>query len=245
MSCLKYGVSVALPAYREAENLRVILPKLKLVLSGIPHEIIVVDTQQALDDTKRVCIKCGEIRHMPREGGECYGDAVRTAFSKASFAYTVIMDADGSHNPKDILRMLEEMERSGCDLVIGSRYCKGGSSHNGILLKSMSWILNCTYRIVFGLKAKDISDSFRMYRTEEIKKLKLECENFDIVEEILIQLNGTVKNFSIVEIPIYFSKRQSGESKRELGRFVVSYLKTMKRLYRVKKKLSKKVKDLA
>lgn len=240
MSCFKYGISVALPAYKEAENLKVMLPKLKRVLADVPHEIIVIDTQRPMDDTKNICMQCGDIKYIHRKGGERYGDAVRTAFSKASFVYTVIMDADGSHNPNDILRMLSEIERSGCDLVIGSRYCKGGNSHNGILLKGMSWVLNCTYRVVFGLKVKDVSDSFRMYRTEEVKHLKLDCEDFDIVEEILIRLNEVVKNFKMVEIPIYFSKRQSGESKRELGRFVISYLKTMKRLYRVKKKCKRK-----
>ena len=91
MSCFKNGISVALPAYKEAENLKVMLPKLKRVLADVPHEIIVIDTQRSMDDTKNICMQCGDIKYIHRKGGERYGDAVRTAFSKASFVYTVIM----------------------------------------------------------------------------------------------------------------------------------------------------------
>ncbi|MCR5142841.1 MAG: glycosyltransferase [Ruminococcus sp.] len=228
-------ISVVIPAYKEAENLSVLLPRLNSVLADIPgeHEVLIVDTQKPLDDTKSVCSENGA-NHVARRGGNSYGDAIRTGFAQAGGKYTVVMDADGSHEPEVIRKMLCVMIKRKCDLVIGSRYCKGGYTDNNIVLRGMSLLLNSTYRILFNVKAKDVSNSFRMYRSEQIKKLNLKCDNFDIVEEILIELCFGNKDMDIREIPIRFNKRQAGDSKRELFTFIISYLCTILRLMRMK-----------
>ena len=163
---------------------------------------------------------------------------MRTGFDEANGDYIIVMDADGSHNPKDIVRLYAEMENNHYDLVIGSRYCKGGYTENNFILRFMSWALNVTYRILFQLRVKDVSDSFRIYKAAQLKRLYLECNNFDIVEEILIQLKYTVRDFKVKEIPISFSKRAAGESKRDLIKFIKSYLKTICRLMRIKKRMA-------
>ncbi len=84
------------------------------------------------------------------------------------------------------------------------------------------------------MKVKDVSDSFRMYKAEQVKELQLECDNFDIVEEILIRLNLTKDNYVMKEIPILFNKRVAGESKRNLFKFILSYLSTMLKLLKIK-----------
>ena len=68
-------------------------------------------------------------------------------------------------------------------------------------------MLNITYRILFGLKVKDVSDSFRIYDSSKLKEILLECNDFDIVEEILIKLKYNNKDFEAREIPISFHKR--------------------------------------
>lgn len=233
-------ISVILPSYQEAENLRNILPKLNAVLSerGLGFEILVIDTKEAMDDSKDVC-ESNQARYINRENGNMYGDAIRTGFKYAQGKYTVVMDADGSHDPADIIRFYDAMGSGNYDMVIGSRYCKGGQTDNNLILQTMSWMLNLTYRIVFGIKAKDISNSYRMYKTDQIRELKLECDNFDIVEEILIKLNYMIEDFSIKEIPIRFNKRDKGESKRDLFKFILSYLKTMKKLKDIKSDIVK------
>lgn len=224
------GISIVIPAYQEAENLRNILPKIRQELDAlqVPYEVLVVDTMTKMDDTETVC-KENSFSYVPRQGGNNYGDAIRTGFKTAQYAYTVVMDGDGSHDPKHVKEFLQEIQ-SGYDLIIGSRYTKGGNTQNPFVLKVMSYILNVTYRIFFGIKAKDISDSFRMYRTEQIQSIPLECDNFDIVEEILIKLAMSKKDYSIKEIPITFEERKAGFSKRSLGKFILSYLSTIKRL---------------
>ena len=227
------SISVIIPAYHEAENLRELLPKLKSVLLeiGHPYEVIIVDTVIKTDDTDEVCNING-CTYVNREQGNNYGDAIRTGIGRASHKYTVVMDADGSHNPNDIEKFYANIGK-GYDLIIGSRYVHGGNSHNGIILKIMSYALNITYRVIFKIKAKDVSNSFRMYRTDQIKRLRLHCDNFDIVQEIIIKLLKTVSPFRLLEVPVFFDQRKHGESKRELGKFVLSYLLTIKRLLEI------------
>mgnify|MGYP007056182815 FL=1 len=89
---------------------------------------------------------------------------------------------------------------------------------------------------MFGIRVKDVSDSYRMYRTEQTQALVLECDNFDIVEEILIKLSMSRQPYDIREVPIYFEERKAGVSKRKLGKFILSYLATMRRLKKMQRK---------
>lgn len=229
-------ISVVLPAYLEAENLKKILPKIHKILENIEHEVLVVDTMSPMDNTEDVC-KINSSRYVSRMGGNLYGDAIRTGIKESLGQYIVIMDADGSHDPKEILNFYREMETGCYDLIIGSRYCKGGHTDNSLILRMMSWMLNIAYRLIFHLKVKDVSDSYRMYKSEQIKSLTLECDNFDIVEEMLVKLSLCVESFRVKEVPISFNKRVEGESKRNLIVFIKSYFKTIGRLWKTKREL--------
>lgn len=229
------NLSILLPAYEEAENLKALLPEIQCVVSklGISFEILVVDTVSPKDDTKIVCERYG-VRYISRRPGDDYGDAIRTGIKEACGQYIVTLDADGSHEPKSIPALYDKIEESKLDIVIGSRYCKGGDTHNGFILRSMSLILNTAYRLLFGLKIKDVSNSFRIYQADKLKKINLECNNFDVVEEILIRMKYKYPDLKVEEIPISFQERQHGESKRNLIRFIFSYCITIMRLMRIK-----------
>lgn len=228
-------ISVVLPAYQEAENLRTILPELNQVLGtlSVDTQVLVVDTMQSMDETPEICRENGAV-YINRKGGNTYGDAIRTGFACASGTYIVVMDSDGSHDPREIPVFYREMSTGNYDLIIGSRYCRGGSTDNNLVLRLMSYALNVSYRLLFGLRVKDVSNSFRMYRTEQVKELDLQCENFDIVEEILIVLAQNHDHFSVKELPIRFQKRAAGKSKRNLLLFILTYLQTMGRLLKIK-----------
>lgn len=224
-------LSIVLPAYKEAENLKKILPEIhnQVTKLNLDYEVLIIDTIDKMDDTYIVC-KNNSAIYINRENGNLYGDAIRTGIEKSKGRYLVFMDADGSHEPKSICDLYYKLVSVNYDVVIGSRYIKGGKTDNNIILKAMSWILNVTYRFIFDLKVKDCSDSFRIYQTEKIKSISLECDNFDIVEEILIKLYKKYPDLKITEIPIYFKKRDEGVSKRDLVKFIFSYFGTIKRL---------------
>lgn len=224
-------LSIVLPAYLEEENLVNILPALNQAFLKYSdnYEIIVVDTKEPMDNSKEVCNK-NNTCYINRENGNMYGDAIRTGIKYAKGNKIMVMDADGSHRPADAVRLYEASLSNEADLIIGSRYCKGGYTENPFILKAMSWCLNLSYRVIFGLKVKDVSNSFRIYDAEKLKELKLECDNFDIVEEIIIKLKDNNEDFKAREIPISFDKRDKGESKRNLLKFIFSYIKTIVRL---------------
>lgn len=232
-------LSIILPAYKEGENLKKILPNIRKNIDKleVEYEILVIDTMQPTDDTAAVCEEY-DAKYTPRTNGNTYGDAIRTGIKSSKGKYVVVMDADGSHNPEDILKFYNKIEPE-YDLIIGSRYTKGGETHNGMILKSMSWMVNFVYRVIFGLKVKDVSDSFRMYKGKQIRALELECDNFDIVEEILIKLVLLNPDYRIFEEPIYFNKREYGESKRSLLKFIRSYIVTILRLWKISCRIKK------
>lgn len=223
------ALSVILPAYLEEENLRVLLPRLTTVLGslGITSEILVVDTNPALDRTADVCASLGAV-HVPREGGNRYGDAVRTGIARASGERVLFMDADGSHAPEFIPELWRRRDDAG--VIIASRYVDGGFTENSAALVLMSRVLNITYSVVLNLNCKDVSNSFKLYRADKLKALKLKCDNFDVVEEILFKLRRREPDLAILEIPFSFKKRMFGQTKRNLFLFMLTYVYTMIRL---------------
>jgi dolichol-phosphate mannosyltransferase len=222
-------LTVIIPSYLEEENLRIILPRLNNELLKIndTYEILIIDTMQAMDNTKDVCFQNNAI-YIPREIGNNYGNAIRTGIRYAKGEYTIIMDADGSHSPEFIEKLYKY--KNEYDIVIASRYVTGGSTDNIKSLILMSYITNLTYSIILNLPYKDISNSFKLYRTDYLKELKLKCMNFDIVEEILYKIKKNHKDVKIIEIPFNFKERMFGHTKRKLILFVVTYIITIIKL---------------
>lgn len=222
-------LSILIPAYLEEENLRIILPRLVTSLSvlRVPYEILVIDTEAPMDNTIEVCRENGA-RYVPRTGGNRYGDAVRTAIREARGEYCIFMDADGSHTPEFIENLFAERARA--DVVIASRYVAGGNTDNSKMLIAMSWVVNVVYAVVLGLRCKDVSNSFKLYRRDDLKDLSLFCNNFDIVEEVLYKLKRKKKTLRILELPYTFKKRMFGNTKRNLVAFMFSYVSTLIRL---------------
>lgn len=227
-------LTVALPAYEEADNLRALLPELRRVLDGLgaSYEIVVVDTPEPRDGTPEVCAAHGA-RHVPRVGGLRYGHAVATGIAASRGRWVVFMDADGSHEPEQVARLWEA--RHDADLVIASRYTRGGRTDNPAALVAMSLAVNLAFRVALGLRCADVSNSFRLYRGDDLRALTLSCQNFDVVEELLVRITLDRPGYRVLEIPAAFRTRRAGVTKRELVPFVRSYVGTLRRLRAVQR----------
>ena len=231
-------LSVVIPCYEEAENLKNLLPNISEILSSITTsaEILIVDTSTPHDDTPQICAQFSSVKYVPRRGGDNYGDAVRTGIYEASGRYILFMDADCSHKPKYIQDLYQHIT-SGCyDVVIASRYVSGGTTNVFPLLSLTSKILNISYRLCLGLNVCDMSNSFKIYHGEQLRAISLECSNFDVIEEMLVKLKRKFNSLTIKEIPIMFTKRLHGKSKRKWVRFIISYILTLLRLKRLQHK---------
>lgn len=227
MTVPKY--SLILPALKEEANLRLLLPQITTLLdsTGVKYEVIVVDSVAKLDNTASVC-RANKVMHVARMPTDSFGDAVRTGIRVARGEYIVFMDADGSHDPSDLPRLIAKSHSS--DIVIASRYTTGGATEYGLLLTIMSRLLNSTYALAFGLKVADISTNYKLYRASLLKRLNLISNNFDIIEELLIKIKLEHPKVTITEIPSTFKNRKFGKTKRSLLLFMLTYLVTMFRL---------------
>ena len=230
-------LSIVMPAYEEGENLEKLLPRLREVAGRIApsYEILVVDTETPHDATPEVCLRHG-VRYIPRQGGAMYGNAVETGIAHTRGVHVLFMDADGSHNPDFIPELWKW--RQDYDLVIASRYVSGGKTENPWILIMMSHVVNVVFRLILRLNCLDVSNSFRLYRGDDLRNLRLECQHFDIVEEILVKLVYSRANFRIKEIPSTFEKRKAGKTKRQLVTFALGYVGTLWRLHMLKRKIA-------
>ena len=224
-------LSVVLPAYLEAANLKLLLPRLNDVLARLSSssEIIVVDTPEPRDETPEICRQNG-VRYLRREDGALYGHAIRTGLKNTRGVYVICLDADGSHSPDFLPKLWEHRETN--DVVIASRYVPGGKTENPAILIFLSLVVNLVFRWVLGMTCYDVSNSFRLYRGDQLRGLKLECDNFDIVEEILVKLKVDHPALRIREVPFTFERRKEGKTKRNLLLFAIGYFFTLCRLYR-------------
>jgi dolichol-phosphate mannosyltransferase len=224
-------LSINLPSYEEEENLKILIPEIISVIESIPvetFEINIIDTIEPKDNTNNLFKNFKNVRYFNREGSNSFGSAYRKAINISQGKYIIFMDADGSHSPNFIPILLNE--RFNSNMVIASRYVRGGQTENSCGLIFLSKILNIIYSISLGIEASDISNSFKLYRKEDLDKIEIKCENFDVIEEIFYKLKLKIQNFSSIEIPYTFKKRIHGKTKRNLFKFTLTFIGTLIRL---------------
>ena len=227
------ATSVVMPAYDELMNLTWLLPRVHQALRdahAVPGEVLVILPGFA-DDAEIDAITALGGRVVIREPSNSFGDAIRSGLAAVSpdSRFVVVMDADGSHSPETIPRLLAAP--SDVDVVVASRYVTGGSTENSFTLRAMSRALNLAYGLVLGIKCRDVSTNFKRYRADDVRDAALSGRDFDVVEELFLRVklrHGS--DFRILEIPDHFAERKAGSTKRQLGPFIVSYLTSLARL---------------
>ena len=226
-------LSVILPCYMEAANLRVLFPRLLRVLDGIDHEILVVDTEHPLDDTAQTIRDFAnhKIIHTRRKG-QNYGDAVRHGLKLARGRWVVFMSADMQHRPEtitDLWRNKEDM-----DMVAASRYVQGGGSALSYSLIIKSVALNKLCQFLYGKKLRDYSSEYRLCRGDDLRKLELSANHFAIIVEMAAQLMILHPGYRIQEMPFTIQQRFHGQTKRRSMPFYWDYATTFFRLWQLK-----------
>jgi dolichol-phosphate mannosyltransferase len=143
-----------------------------------------------------------------------YIDGFIWALQRPQYSAVITMDADLSHNPKYLGDIIASLDNDG-DLVIGSRYTKGGGVENWPLIRRMiSRNANHFARFVTGLPIKDCTAGFNGIQADILRKIDLkqmECEGYGFLIELKYLL--WLKKANIVEVPIVFSDRTAGETK--------------------------------
>ncbi|AXB42540.1 polyprenol monophosphomannose synthase [Amycolatopsis albispora] len=210
-------VLVVIPTYNERENLTPILTRLHEALPEV-HALVVDDgspdgTGELADE---LAAKDDRVHVMHRTEKAGLGAAYVAGFGwglERDYNTIVEMDADGSHAPEDLPRVLEALKDA--DLVLGSRYVPGGSVVNWPFRRQLlSKLANVYAGICLGAGIKDITAGFRAYRREVLQKLPLDdIASAGYCFQIDLAWRTAEQGFTVTEVPITFTEREIGDSK--------------------------------
>ncbi|MGB9854568.1 MAG: glycosyltransferase family 2 protein [Candidatus Bathyarchaeales archaeon] len=203
-------VSVVIPAYNEEKMIGNIIEETMQVMEnlGLPYEIIVVD-DGSVDRTREVASKYKAIV-VSNEQNRGKGYALRKGFKYAHGDIIVTIDADGSHNPKEIPDLLNPLF-NGADVVAGSRFLGRAKDHTSKLHQFGNSLINATIMVITGKMVTDSQTGFRAFKKDFLRQISLESYGYDIETEIILK---SLKNgFKLKEVPISCKKREHGISK--------------------------------
>lgn len=215
-------ITVVTPTYNEAEN----LPKLVSALFSLPLDInVLVVDDNSPDGTGRVADELvskypGRIEVLHRPGKMGLRSAYLNGFQKVmdgSVDAIVQMDADFSHDPSALLDMASLLRVN--DVVLGSRYVKGGSVDERWPLwrRSLSAFGNYYARTILGLPLHDVTTGYRMWRRETLQQVPFErIQSNGYVFLVEMAYLAHCLEFKIGEAPIYFADRRWGKSKMSI-----------------------------
>lgn len=214
---------LVLPTYNEAENLEAIVRAARGSLRA-GDTILIVDDNSP-DGTGRLANKLArelaDVRVLHRRGKEGLGRAYLAGFRAALAGgadYVLEMDADFSHDPADLPRLIEGAER-GADLVLGSRYVAGAGVEDWGVVRRMVSRGGCWYaRRVLGLAVRDLTGGFKCFRRSVLDAVDLGDVHADGYGfQIELTYRALEAGCRVVEIPIVFRDRRLGESKMSAG----------------------------
>ncbi|NIR51410.1 polyprenol monophosphomannose synthase [candidate division KSB1 bacterium] len=209
---------IIIPTYNEADNIKLIIRK--VIQLNIPNVFILVVDDNSPDGTAEIVQKIAKkdlrVRLILRSGKRGLGTAYVEGFKfaiKERFDYIFEMDADLSHDPAEIPKMLEAVKTY--DLVVGSRYLTGVNVINWPLSRLLlSLAANWYARVVTRLPVKDCTSGFKCFRRAVLESIDLDKISSDGYSfQIEMTYKAWRNNFKICEVPIIFVDRTKGSSK--------------------------------
>jgi dolichol-phosphate mannosyltransferase len=213
---------LVLPTYNEAENVEPLVEAARAKLPPSAQVLIVDDSSP--DGTGTIADRIAErhenVRVLHRARKEGLGPAYIAGFRQAlegGAGLVLEMDADFSHDPAYLPRLLEAAKRA--DLVLGSRYVPGGGvSDWGPLRRAVSRGGSAYARLVLGVDVRDLTGGFKCFRREVLEAIDLdEISTRGYAFQVEMTYRAIRLGFKVLEVPIVFRERRVGTSKMDLG----------------------------
>jgi glycosyltransferase involved in cell wall biosynthesis len=222
-------LALVVPTYNERDR----LPELVRAIfaaydaAGVEGELVIVDDNSP-DGTGDVADELAgsfPIRVIHRAGKLGLGTAVIEGFNAAMAEFVGVIDADLSHPPDLVPRMLAVLQKEGADVVIGSRYIAGGGTHNWETSRVLMSKFACM--LARGLTpVRDATSGFFLMRRDLARGVTISAGGFKICLELLIRSEPGL----VIEVPYVFSGRTAGESKMN-WKEAMGYLRQLRDLY--------------
>ena len=215
---------VIIPSYNESENIIEIINDITkqkesfnvlIVDDNSPDKTYELVEEEIIKKPKRVFL----IRRKKKLGlGSAYIEGFKWAIDNG-YERIFEMDADYSHDPKDLSRMNVFLDNDGYDVVIGSRYISGVNVVNWPIQRVLlSYFASLYARLITGVPLRDLTSGFVGYKVSVLKSVLKENVRFNgYAFQIEMKFKAYSKGFKIIEIPIIFTDRTKGESKMSLS----------------------------
>jgi dolichol-phosphate mannosyltransferase len=222
-------IAVVIAAYNEVGNIAQLTERLISTLDAIPEAVwrliyVIEGVDGTLDVANTFADRRSEINILYQPAPSGLGTAFRRGFDAIprDTEYVVTMDADLNHQPEEIPLLLQRLLHERADIVVGSRRLRNSSVQGTPFWKqTLSYLGNGLIHLTTGVRINDLTSGFRIYRARALGQIRFENVGFAFLPEILIQAAG--RNMKIVEEPIRFVSRVSGESKMRISATLRSY----------------------
>ncbi len=221
---------VIVPTFNEKENIEKLIRK----IFSLPHTFHVLIVDDGSPDGTAEIVKrlhgefAGKLFIEERKGKLGLGTAYIHGFKWAlqrQYEFVFEMDADFSHNPEDLLKLLEACN-TGADMAIGSRYVKGVNVVNWPMSRVlMSYFASVYVRFITGIHIQDATAGFKCYRRKVLETIDLDQIKFiGYAFQIEMKFTAIRHGFKVVEVPIIFTDRTEGTSKMSTRIFREAFL---------------------
>ena len=217
------GVLVIIPTYNESESLPGVISRVR---AAAPDVHILVADDNSPDGTGEIADAIaaddGQVHVLHRQGKEGLGKAYLAGFAwglERGYDVLVEMDADGSHRPEELPRLLEQVNHA--DVVLGSRWVPGGSVVNWpASRRALSQGGSLYTRMALGIPTRDATGGYRAYRADALRALDLDSvDSNGYCFQIDLLWRALQRGMVVREVPITFVEREAGTSKMS-GRIV-------------------------
>jgi glycosyltransferase involved in cell wall biosynthesis len=208
-------LSVLIPIYNEKNTILEILKRIDAVdLSEISFkkEIVLVDDGSS-DGTRQILKGLEDkykIIYHPKNQGK--GAAIKTGLNHVFGDYVIIQDADLEYDPKDYIKLLKVALKNNAEVVYGSRRLNPKNKYSHLSFYLGGIVLNWLASVLYGIKITDESTCYKLFKTETIKSIPLECKRFEFCPEITAKI--AKRKIKIYEVPIEYYPRDKKEGKK-------------------------------
>lgn len=222
-------LTVLILTLNEEENIKHLIPEVfaELKLLGMTSEVLIMDGNSK-DKTREVAGGLG--CRVLTQTKPLFGAAMKEGLAAAYGKFVMVLDADFSHPTALIKDMWHS--RNDAEIIIASRYVKGGSSEAPLSRQWMSMVLNFIYKSVLSLPVKDLSSGFRLYRKDVLSPETYISKDYNIIQEILIK--ALQRNCKIKEIALNYCPRRAGVSHARVLHLAYYYLKSLYLLRKIR-----------
>jgi len=205
-------LSIIIPAYNEEKTISEIVRKVKSQeVHDMEKEIIVVD-DGSKDNTRKILSRIKGIKLVVHEQNRGKGAAIRTGLKHATGKITLIQDADLELFPEDYPALLSPILANKADVVYGSRILGNDCKNKNFIFYNGGKFVTAFANFLYGINITDEPIGYKVFRTDILKSLNLECEGFEFCPEVTAKI--AKRKIPIYEVPVRYNPRSSKDGKK-------------------------------